>query len=53
VIDVFPPRRGCARPARLTYLRDMDCENHQQALTSLLEAAAGECLYGSSRRIGT
>ena len=41
VIDVFPPRRGRARPGRLAYLRAMDCDDHQQALTSLLEAAAG------------
>jgi selenocysteine-specific elongation factor len=41
VIDVFPPRRGRARPGRLADLHAMDCDNHQQALTSLLEGAAG------------
>ena len=42
VIDVFPPLRGRARPGRLACLRAMDCDNHKQALTCLLEAAAGE-----------
>ena len=39
VIDVFPPLRGRAKPARLAYLAAMERSDHQQALTSLLDAA--------------
>jgi len=36
VIDVFPPLRGRARPARLAYLKAMDNPDHGAALEALL-----------------
>ncbi len=40
VIDVFPPARGRARPARLTYLTAMEIDDHATALSALLEPSA-------------
>jgi selenocysteine-specific elongation factor len=37
VIDVFPPPRGRAKPARLAYLAAMEMEDHEKALQSLLD----------------
>ena len=40
VVDIFPPRRGRAQPARLAYLRRMEAEP-RAALEALLDGAAG------------
>ncbi len=37
VLDIFPPRRGRARPARLAQLRALASASHAEALTGLLE----------------
>ena len=39
VIDIFPPRRGRARPARLSWLHAMELPDHAAALAQLLEHA--------------
>ncbi len=40
VIDVFPPARGRARPARLAYLAAMEIDDHPTALSALLAPSA-------------
>ncbi len=37
VIDVFPPARGRARPERVAHLAAMELDDHEAALSSLLE----------------
>jgi selenocysteine-specific elongation factor len=41
VVDVFPPARGRARPARIAYLAAMESEDHGQALAQLAREAKG------------
>ncbi|MBI2318557.1 MAG: SelB C-terminal domain-containing protein, partial [Betaproteobacteria bacterium] len=41
VIDIFPPRRGRAKPERLAWLSAMEGEAHEAALASLLDQASG------------
>lgn len=41
VIDIFPPLRGRARPARLAYIKAMDDDDTSCALGSLLNATPG------------
>ncbi len=40
VIDVFPPARGRARPARLAFLSAMEIDDHPSALCALLAPSA-------------
>jgi selenocysteine-specific elongation factor len=41
VIDIFPPKRGRALPARMAYLRAMEARDETAALAALIEAAPG------------
>jgi selenocysteine-specific elongation factor len=40
VVDVYPPARGRAKPERIAYLRAMNDDDHEAALTALLELAS-------------
>jgi selenocysteine-specific elongation factor len=40
VVDIFPPRRGRARPQRMAYLQAMERDDDSAALAALLDSAA-------------